>query len=188
MNIAKLRELKGKDWKISRKTVPSIRGNMYIFSAERISGVKSPARTVNELFHFLNGEGHTPECWARMNAEWDEMDQWVRDHPNYCRHCQGMGGFASSYDPSPAGVSLSSGSMMEFDYCPECTEKGVCPECGQQMFDPDAFGWSDMLVCPHCGWKEETASGMPQGHQEYCPCQEKKMEESYAKMEKEGYL
>lgn len=177
MNIAKLRQsFEPRGWKIARINVPSIAGNKRIFSAERISGVKVPGRTADDIFDALMGKGHTGECWASMNAEWDKMDQWVREHPNYCRNCQGMGGFAGSYDPSPAGVSLSPGSMQEFDYCQECTEKGICPECGKQMFDPDTSDWSEMLVCPHCNWKEETAAGMPQGHQEYCPCQEAEME------------
>jgi hypothetical protein len=35
------------------------------------------------------------------------------------RSCHGWGGRRYSYDPSPAGVSLASGSICAFDSCKE---------------------------------------------------------------------
>jgi len=52
--------------------------------------------------------------WMKQHAEYRK--QW----PNRCKTCIGWGGATSSYDPSPAGVALSSGSMQEFDPCPDC--------------------------------------------------------------------
>lgn len=187
MNIATLRLLKGNEWKIFQKTVPGIGRNFHIFFAERISGIKVSARTIDELYDLLNGSKHTKECWALINKQWKRMDDWVKAHPNYCRHCGGVGAFFSIYDPSPSGVSLSPGSMTDVDPCPECAEKGICAECGQQMFNPEDpnHDW-EPATCPHCGFEEEKATGMPQWDGP-CICEEQRIQEEYIKNKEEVY-
>ena len=186
MKIAELREEFGSKWRIYRYTYPTIARNVYLFCAERACGDTLKARNLTELSRLLHGENHTPECWAEITAHWDTADKWVQDHPNYCRNCGGGGGFVSSYDPSPAGISLAPGSMQEFDYCGECVEQGNCPECGQKMFDPNEYDWSEPIICPHCGWKEEETTGMPQGYQDFCRCEAEKQEAYYLELNKKG--
>jgi len=75
--------------------------------------------------------------------------------PKYCRDCHGWGGKTSYYDPSPAGVGLSPGSMADFDPCPTCVEQGICPRCGEESADLVAADeYSDKFACELCGWDE----------------------------------
>jgi hypothetical protein len=90
-------------------------------------------------------EYHTKSCielgisLACARAAYAE--QW----PNYCRTCEGYGGFVSTYDPSPAGVSLSPGWMEDFDPCTCQTDgdwwEAKCPRCGVPWYLslPDDF-------------------------------------------------
>jgi hypothetical protein len=81
--------------------------------------------------------------------------------PNYCRRCRGWGGLISYYDPSPSGVSLSSGRMQEIDLCPDCMDKRLCPRCGNVN-----IGWlegeGDVWGCATCGWSFEDPGGLPE--------------------------
>lgn len=47
----------------------------------------------------------------------ERREAWERQYPNYCRCCGGHGAFYSTYDPSPAGVSLGPGYMTDSDPC-----------------------------------------------------------------------
>lgn len=105
---------------------------------------------------------HTAECLAfqeRVNKAHDEYEaQW----PNHCRHCNGWGGFAQyNYPREPD----------DFESCGDCIDKGICPRCGQQAWsDEDLFN-NDVLVCPHCGWKDGNLdSGCPEGFDGMCDC------------------
>ncbi len=93
--------------------------------------------------------GCTDQCKENRRkhekAEAEYFFQW----PHHCKKCDGWGGFYSSYDPSPAGVSLGSGSMQDYDPCPACYDQGVCPRCGRE-FDVEEVEDND-LPCPHCG-------------------------------------
>ena len=87
---------------------------------------------------------HTPECAAAQAANIAAQDAWRARWPNACKSCQGAGGKAFRYDPSPAGIGLSPGYMWDFDPCPAC--EGRCPRCGQPApHDAD-------VPCPACGW------------------------------------
>lgn len=99
---------------------------------------------------------------------------YATKYPSYCQHCGGWGGSVYSYDPSPAGVSLSSGCMYDWEPCPECLEKGICPRCGTQH-DPDSEWWAEPSGCPSCGWTEDDGTewhrqtdGMPPPWECYC--------------------
>ena len=61
------------------------------------------------------------------------LAEFERQYPKYCRKCGGQGYIEYSYDPSPAGVSLSPGRMYDTEPCIECTERGVCPLCTRPL-------------------------------------------------------
>ncbi|MEI7770113.1 MAG: hypothetical protein WCI67_09010 [Chloroflexales bacterium] len=75
---------------------------------------------------------HTEACAAARAAQaaWDA--RW----PHHCQECGGSGGIGYSYDPSPAGVSLSAGSMMDYEPCDCFAERGVCPRCAGRWPGP----------------------------------------------------
>ena len=105
---------------------------------------------------------HTEQCEEdRVRIE-KVREEYVKQWPNYCRRCNGWGGFGSTYDPSPAGVSLGSGSMEDFDPCPDCGEKNLCSRCGWGVDFSNAIE-----TCPHCGAKFMGAIGIPR-HECYC--------------------
>ena len=116
---------------------------------------------------------HTEGC-LQQGAEIEKLRQeYAAKWPGYCKKCEGCGAFSTQYDPSPAGVSLGPGSMMDCDPCPECAEKELCPRCGGPMpYDDD----QPDKPCASCGWNgyEETP-GMPPEHE--CYCWEKEIDE-----------
>ena len=67
-----------------------------------------------------------------------------------CKTCDGTGLVEDYYDPSPSGVSLGSGYMVDYEWCPDCTAKRICPNCGQKAKEVD-----DVLICDSCGFKLE---------------------------------
>ena len=120
------------------------------------------------------------EALAEIERAQAARTAWFAKWPNACRVCEGHGGDWSSYDPSPAGVSLSPGVMYDFDPCPVCigsdwaerTETdeegepytvmlGKCPRCAALMpNEGDA-------PCPACGWNwgqgdDDTAPRVPE--------------------------
>lgn len=105
---------------------------------------------------------HTLRC-IQLQAEYSEKTrEYLEKYPNYCRNCSGIGGFHSSYDPSPDGVSLGSGSIQDFDSCPECVENGKCPQCSTALYygpeDPhDEFSESHAF-CALCEWSDQKPS------------------------------
>lgn len=62
---------------------------------------------------------------------------------NQCQNCKGTGQVGYNDDPSPSGVSLSPGTMVFTNPCPNCLEKGLCPGCGQTIGEHDNC---------KCGW------------------------------------
>jgi hypothetical protein len=121
-------------------------------------------------------------------CEWDEaaaeMEEWEREeaaayvkfqkdyaeakakYPNACTSCGGAGMVYSTYDPSPAGISLGSGSMTDADPCAKCVEQDVCPRCGEKGInwiegtDAQSGLSDDHFECPHCMWNELTATAV----------------------------
>jgi hypothetical protein len=79
---------------------------------------------------------HTEECLRRNRELALARGQWEAAWPNHCRACEGWGGREESYDPSPAGVSLSPGSMTDFEPCEKCGASDLCPRCGVPLPTP----------------------------------------------------
>ncbi len=102
---------------------------------------------------------HTQACIDSQAETKTKRENYAKEWPNHCTDCEGWGGHSSSYDPSPAGVSLGGGSYQEFDPCETCYCKGKCPRCGalmadgQELFDKDT-------PCLSCDFTEGT-DGMP---------------------------
>lgn len=75
---------------------------------------------------------HTDICKALQAERYQYAQRW----PNYCHHCEGEGIRTYSFDPSPAGVSLSPGVMYDSDPCPKCLEESRCPRCAKNLLGP----------------------------------------------------
>ena len=106
----------------------------------------------------------TKEC-KRNRARAEQLRQeWKEKWPKYCTKCEGWGGFWYSFDPSPAGVSLSSGTLEDFDPCPDCYENGICPRCGEPGFEGEEYGGP----CQKCGWDFSIACGLPAEAECWC--------------------
>lgn len=99
---------------------------------------------------------HTRFCKEQFAKHDKIVAEYQKRWPNYCRSCNGWGGTYSQYDPSPAGVSLSPGYILEFDTCPSCLEEGVCPRCGEtsSLIELDVEDGDD-IHCPECGWRSD---------------------------------
>jgi hypothetical protein len=76
---------------------------------------------------------HTLACLYHSYKSQTARSAWMSRWPNRCSRCEGAGVLVSSYDPSPAGVSLSPGSIEETEPC-ECVELGACPRCGVAFY------------------------------------------------------
>lgn len=103
---------------------------------------------------------HSEACIQQF-AQYDTavVTFWQK-YPGACRTCQGWGGQGSSYDPSPAGVSLSPGSMYDFDPCPDCEGNEalpLCALCGQIC----AEGGARLCACP-------SDTGIPSAPECFC--------------------
>jgi len=95
-----------------------------------------------------------------------DVEDWKSRWPNYCPDCNGWGGAAERYDPSPTGVALSPGYFYEFEPCPSCTSKNNCGRCGDhlQFDDPDD---RTHVVCRNCGWSPGD-DGIHEGPECFC--------------------
>jgi len=112
---------------------------------------------------------HTDQCKKQHVDLQVERARYAAKWPNYCRKCHGEGFTWYTYDPSPAGVSLSPGSMEDCDPCPDCIEKGLCPRCGQKVWDGiDDWENNEPVMCPLCGWDESEPDSMPPEPECYC--------------------
>ena len=111
---------------------------------------------------------HTEQC-LKWQAEYQaEIKDYLEKWPNACKTCGGTGEIGGYDDPSPAGISLSSGKMYFADPCPECSEEGKCPRCGQlepEWNAPDYDG--DYETCSLCGW---TNASEPMPEEPECDC------------------
>jgi hypothetical protein len=110
---------------------------------------------------------HSDDCIkARARYEKD-LAEFNARHPNHCQKCGGWGGHYGLYDPSPAGVSLGSGYMVDFDPC-ECVNNSICPRCGQKSESvQEAVETGVDIKCSLCGWKEGDV-GIPQEPECFC--------------------
>jgi hypothetical protein len=105
---------------------------------------------------------HTKECERQMAERLAACKEWIKLWPNFCKTCGGAGAIYSMYDPSPTGVSLGSGSMVDVDICSDCAEKGICSRCGEQAWDSDNVEYP----CLKCGW--DGKESMPPEPECYC--------------------
>lgn len=105
---------------------------------------------------------HTEQCRRRFAEATASKRAFALAHPAACPTCHGWGGMEESYDPSPAGVGLSPGTMTDWSPCPDCLEGGICPYCAQTLYceatDP---GMADPPFCTVCGWVLDASPGCP---------------------------
>ena len=108
---------------------------------------------------------HHPECQKVIDDTEKIRKAWEKKWPDHCKKCHGYGGFYDYYDPSPAGICLASGRMVDFEPCQECYEKGLCPRCGKDnnIGDAEEFG-----VCKFCGWDEKEPDGLMDQAECFC--------------------
>lgn len=92
---------------------------------------------------------HTYSCLLSQARYEAERKLYERVWPNYCHECGGMGGFWTEYDPSPAGISLSPGTMRDFDPCECVSPQGItrarCPRCSARFVHFADTGWMDEM-------------------------------------------
>ena len=123
---------------------------------------------------------HKPTCATVEHAAQDkaihatylhDQDVYRRTWPKHCAKCRGWGLHYDTYDPSPAGVSLSAGTMTDVSLC-ECVEGGICPRCAREPLEvkEDAYN-GDWCFCVGCGWTETKTEGISEEPQlSECDC------------------
>lgn len=99
---------------------------------------------------------HTSECNQAQAKFKAEVEAYHQAWPNHCDHCHGWGSHSYTYDPSPAGVALGPGFMVDTDPCSDCIEEAKCPRCGQQTFPDDTT-----MICSSCGFDLEHTNKNP---------------------------
>lgn len=110
---------------------------------------------------------HSEHCKKNSKLVDESRAAYAEQWPNYCKTCGGWGGELYSFDPSPAGVSLSSGSMQDYDPCPDCIDKAICPRCGH-VHNLDHDFYCGDAPCDVCGFVEGKTDGMLSPHECYC--------------------
>lgn len=102
---------------------------------------------------------HAPYCLDFNEKVAKALREFEWKYPNYCRACGGTGEVCEFFDPSPAGVSLSPGSMMECDPCALCIDDGNCPRCSA----PAIVDRGPLLHegCSNCGWQSSVSAPAP---------------------------
>lgn len=115
---------------------------------------------------------HSAECIARQAELEKRQAEYRAKWPNFCETCNAEGGIGYDYDPSPAGLSLGSGHMTDYDPCPDCVEKGICPRYGKEVWTEEDWESGDPVICPGCGWyKENDPQSYPTGIGGMCECE-----------------
>jgi hypothetical protein len=115
---------------------------------------------------------HSKECIEFTAKSIQHQLDFLTKHPHYCKHCNGWGGHASTYDPSPAGVCLSAGSFGDFDPCRHC--EGKCPVCADPLDDDEEH-------CTNCD-TTRGQDGIPDPPE--CLCWMEEENEYYADLQK----
>lgn len=121
---------------------------------------------------------HSDSCAKNIAVYESLVEEYRKRWPHYCRFCGGLGGFGYSFDPSPAGVSLSPGCYWDFEPCEECM--GRCPRCYRENSD-DGYGQTHTMftvknsrgemvrpTCGYCGFVLEDTRGLPQKPECFC--------------------
>lgn len=123
---------------------------------------------------------HNYNCWLRRN-EWEEQVAiYDNEWPDHCKACDGAGKFEDTYDPSPAGVSLGSGTITDVAICDECVQDFPmrCPRCGGTWVYGDADNYDDIVddivsnekPCSRCGWNWAKTPGDWRPQEPECFC------------------
>lgn len=108
---------------------------------------------------------HSQACILAYEHYQKELADWLsRWGYTYCQECKSYGVLTDTYDPSPAGVGLSSGWMESEEPC-SCTsldndrEQPRCPRCGTDWEisydgegDPICLITEQGFPCPSCEW------------------------------------
>jgi hypothetical protein len=80
-------------------------------------------------------DGHLPDCsFPQQLASYRKnLADFDAAYSDACRNCDGAGVVFISEDPSPAGVSLGSGSYSYVEPCSDCegADSPKCSLCGQ---------------------------------------------------------
>lgn len=88
------------------------------------------------------------ECDAWYQQAIDLRAEFEREHPHYCRKCDGWGQLGPWFgDPDVGfwGTSL----------CPECEGAGRCPWCGSSLVADAPERLVHKCSDPACKWHEE---------------------------------
>ena len=102
-------------------------------------------------------ETHRPKCWDAKRKSQMDRERWAKEHPLYCRACEGWG----VDDPLDE----------ESDYCLSCYDNGsLCPHCKAHLTEEHGNG-----KCDACGWRP-AALGMPLDFNG-CECWERRLPE-----------
>lgn len=81
------------------------------------------------------------ECEKSQSDYLEYERKFLAKNPNYCRECDGFGIWAEEYDPSPYGVMLGRGTMVDMGPCEAC--EGQCALCRKPKHE-------SLSRCPHC--------------------------------------
>lgn len=102
---------------------------------------------------------HTEICTVHVATLYKLRLEYETTWPNHCRACNGWGGAASYYDPSPAGVSLGAGMLEDWDSCSTCLDNNLCPRCKAPILEADDDD-NGAQGCLNCGWTTDDG-GLP---------------------------
>lgn len=116
------------------------------------------------------GGYHTFDCSIRTASRELERRTYLMLWPHRCDTCKGEGYEWISYDPSPAGVALPPGYLIDQDPCIDCLDIGICPRCAtSHVEEPVHYA---MLVedgiCFTCDWDSQFAKSEPPPYE--CAC------------------
>lgn len=100
----------------------------------------------------------TEQCLKDQARYKEILADFIAKYPEFCHSCSGYGHTIYQYDPSPAGVSLSSGHMEDVEVCLKCegSETPTCALCSELMKD-------NQRIC-ECS----ESAGMPQEPECWC--------------------
>lgn len=83
------------------------------------------------------GTIHTTDCVDQTLAYALAIVAFDEAYPRHCTSCRGWGGSVIYDDPSPPGVSLSPGYLLDVDPCPHCAaaDPPRCSLCATPLDD-----------------------------------------------------
>lgn len=98
---------------------------------------------------------HLSTCVQDRAAYEAALAEYARRWPNYCRACGGTGGIPYEENVGERDYPVYDRGV---DPCAACAEKGVCPRCGQRVWDGET---EDEWICSKCGCKLDEPQGAP---------------------------